>query len=85
MRVVAITDDAGVVTEPGWLADAEAVHRQLRPQLPKDYLSRLSGVFANGGRMALVVDDRSVLSLAVWRLIENTYEGRRLYVQRSGE
>lgn len=80
MRVVAVTDDAGVISEPGWLVKAEAVHRQLRPQLPEDYVSRLSGVFANGARMALVVDDSAVLSLAVWRLIENTYEGRRLYV-----
>ena len=80
MRVVAVTDDAGVISEPGWLVKAEAVHRQLRPQLPEDYVSRLSGVFANGARMALVVDDSAVLSLAAWRLIENTYEGRRLYV-----
>ena len=80
MRLIAVTDDAGGVTEPGWLVQAEVVHRQLRPQLPVDYVSRLSGVFANGARMALVVDDRAVLSLAVWRLIENTYEGRRLYV-----
>lgn len=80
MRVVAVTDDAGGVTEPDWLVQAETVHRQLRPQLPEDYVSRLSAVFANGARMALVVDDRAVLSLALWRLIENTCEGRRLYV-----
>jgi GNAT superfamily N-acetyltransferase len=80
MRVVAITDDAGEVTEPGWLVQAEAVHRQLRPQLPEDYVSRLSTVFANGARMALVLDGHAVLCIAVWRLIENTYEGRRLYV-----
>ena len=80
MRVVTITDDAGGVTEPVLLIQAEAVHRQLRPQLPEDYLARLSMVFANGARMALVVDDSALLSLAVWRLIENTYEGRRLYV-----
>lgn len=80
MRVVAVTDDAGGVIEPGWLVQAEAVHRQLRPQLPVAYVSRLSAVFASGARMALVVDDSAVLSIAVWRLIENTYEGRRLYV-----
>lgn len=80
MRVVAVTDDAGGVTEQGWLAQAESVHRQLRPQLPENYVSRLSGVFANGARLALVVDDSAVLSLAIWRLIENTCEGRRLFV-----
>ena len=54
MRVVAVTDDAGGVIEPGWLVQAEAVHRQLRPQLPVAYVSRLSAVFANGACMAPV-------------------------------
>ena len=80
MRVLAVTDDSGAVTEPAWLARAEAVHRQLRPQLPAGYAARLAEVFANGGRMVLVVAGNAVVGLALWRLIENTYEGRRLYV-----
>lgn len=40
----------------------------------------MSTVFANGARMALVVDGSAVRCLALWRLIENTHEGRRLYV-----
>jgi GNAT superfamily N-acetyltransferase len=40
----------------------------------------LREVFGNGGRMAVVVEDGAVRALALWRLIENTYEGRRLYV-----
>lgn len=80
MRVVAVTDGLGEVIEPGWLAKAETVHRQLRPQLPADYSSRLREVFANGARMAVVVEDGEVVSVSVWRIIENTNEGRRLYV-----
>jgi len=80
MQVIAVTDDAGEVIEPGWLVEAERVHRQLRPQLPPAYADRLREVFANGGRMAVVVDGDRVVTVSVWRLIENTYEGRRLYV-----
>jgi GNAT superfamily N-acetyltransferase len=80
MRVVSLTNDAGAITEPQWLARAEPVHRQLRPQLPADYAARLAAIFANGGRLAVVVDNADVICLALWRLIENTAEGRRLYV-----
>jgi GNAT superfamily N-acetyltransferase len=84
MRIVAVTDDRGAVLEPEWLEKAERVHRQLRPQLPADYALRLREIFAAGGRMALAVEkgdgEEDVVSVALWRLIENTYEGRRLYV-----
>ncbi|MDR3220426.1 MAG: GNAT family N-acetyltransferase [Candidatus Accumulibacter sp.] len=81
MKIIAVTDDQGLVSEAEWLANAERVHRQLRPQLPADYVARLREVFAAGGRMAIVIDDdANVVSVAVWRLIENTHEGRRLYV-----
>ena len=79
-RVVAVTDDAGKLLEPVWLSRAESVHRQLRPQLPPEYAARLQVIFAAGARMALVVDADSVCSVALWRVVENTYEGRRLYV-----
>lgn len=80
LQVLPLTDDAGAVTGGQWLARAEAVHRQLRPQLPPDYAGRLAAIFANGGRLAVVVDDADVICVALWRLIENTAEGRRLYV-----
>ncbi|WP_263771781.1 GNAT family N-acetyltransferase [Propionivibrio soli] len=80
LRAIAVTDDAGSVIEPEWLARAEPVHRQLRPQLPADYAGRLARVFANGAHLAVVADGEVVVCVAVWRLIENTYEGRRLYV-----
>lgn len=81
LSLLAVTDDAGRIVAPGWLARAESVHRQLRPQLPADYAGRLADVFANGGRLLLAIDgSEAVRGLALWRLIENTYEGRRLYV-----
>jgi GNAT superfamily N-acetyltransferase len=80
MRIIAVTDDQGIVIEAEWLKKAEYVHRQLRPQLPADYVARLRQVFAAGARMAIVAEDENVVSVAVWRLVENTYEGRRLYV-----
>lgn len=80
MRVLRVTDEAGALCEAAWLARAERVHRQLRPQLPEDYVSRLVDVLAAGAQMTLAVDDEAVVSVALWRVIENTYEGRRLYV-----
>lgn len=80
MNVVDVTDDSGRVAEPLWLGRAEGVHRQLRTALPADYALRLAQVFANGGRLAVAADGEAVVGVALWRLIENTYEGRRLYV-----
>ncbi len=80
MELLAVTDLAGNIVEPEWLRRAETVHRQLRPQLPADYAARLAEVFANGGRMLIAAEADAVRGVALWRLIENTYEGRRLYV-----
>ena len=78
LRIVALTDGGGA--ETAWLARAESVHRQLRPQLPPDYVGRMGEVLAKGAQLALVVDDDAVLCVALWRVIENTADGRRLYV-----
>ena len=78
LRIVALSGQA--VAETAWLARAEAVHRQLRPQLPPDYVGRMGEVLAKGAQLALVVDDDAVLCVALWRVIENTADGRRLYV-----
>jgi len=80
MKIVDVTDAEGSVVEPAWLDRAEPVHRQLRTTLPADYAGRLAQVFANGGRLAVAAEGEAVLGVALWRLIENTYEGRRLYV-----
>ena len=80
MRLIDVTDASGRVVEPLWLERAETVHRELRTTLPADYAGRLAQVFANGGRLAVAAEGEAVAGVALWRLIENTYEGRRLYV-----
>ena len=80
MELIEVTDEAGRVVEPEWLRRAEPVHRQLREGLPDDYGRRLAQVFNTGARMTLAVSGESVRSLALWRVIENTYEGRRFHI-----
>lgn len=78
--IIEITGPSGDVVEAGWLARAEAVHRQLRPQLPPGYEAKMRKVFAEGGRMCVAADGTEVAGLAVFRLFENTHVGRRFYV-----
>ncbi len=78
--MVEVTGSDGSVVEPAWLVRAEPVHRQLRAGLPADYAARLRSVFANGARMSVAIEGQAVRGVALWRVIENTYEGRRLYV-----
>ena len=79
-QVIAICDDDGNIVAADWLARAESVHRQLREKLPADYAGRMAQVFAGGARMHVLTVGDAVVAVAVWRQIENTYEGRRLYV-----
>jgi GNAT superfamily N-acetyltransferase len=80
MEIIRITDDNRRVIEPDWLARAEAVHRQLRPNLPADYSARMSQIFHAGGEMCVAVIDDAVVGVAVFRSYENTHHGKRLYV-----
>ena len=80
LALVEVTSDGGEIVAPEWLSLAEPVHRQLRERLPADYAGRLATVFANGARMSLAVEGGMVRGVAVWRMVENTYEGRRLYI-----
>jgi GNAT superfamily N-acetyltransferase len=80
---ISVTDDNGAIVAPEWLPRAEAVHRQLRDKLPPGfdaYCRILQPVFANGAHMTLAVEGEAVKGVAIWRIVENTYEGRRLYV-----
>jgi len=80
VSVIEITDDAGRVVEPGWLLRAEAVHRELRPMLPEDYRTKMRTVFSEGGRMCVAAHEEEVIGLAVYRAFEDTFNGRKLYV-----
>jgi GNAT superfamily N-acetyltransferase len=78
-----VTDESGAVIAPEWLPRAEPVHRQLRDKLPPGFdawQQTLQTIFANGGRMTLAVEGEVVKGVALWRIIENACEGRRLYV-----
>jgi L-amino acid N-acyltransferase YncA len=80
MHIVKVTATGGKITEAQWLARAETVHRQLRPQLPTDYGRRMAEIFATGVEMWIAVEGERVLGVAVFRMIENTSAGRKLYV-----
>jgi len=81
LMVVDVTDVHGNVCDVQRLAEAEAVHRQLRPGLPTAYADRMRQIFAGGGRMAVaLVPDKTAVGVAVWRVFENTAHGRVLYV-----
>ena len=77
--VLPVTDAHGSVTNPQLLASAEEVHRQLRPQIPRDYVARMKEVFAGGAEMAVVQVDGKVAGITVFRVLEKTFSGRELY------
>ena len=79
-QLIDITDAAGAVQAKDWLLRAEAVHRQLRPQLPSDYAAAMQAVFAGGARMTVASDGEQVVGVAVWRLLMKTSAGLELYV-----
>lgn len=79
-RIIQVTDAHRQVAEPGWLARAEAVHRQLRPKLPADYPAKMRLVFDGGGEMCVAAVGEEVAGLAVFRAFENTHVGKRFYV-----
>lgn len=80
IRIVEVTDGAGAIVAPDWLAKAERVHRQLRTALPADYAGKMKRVFAGGARMCVATDGEAVRGIAVYRIVENTFEGLHLYV-----
>src|SRR6266705_2583216 len=80
MRIVEVTDESGVIAAPDWLKKAEAVHRQLRTALPPEYEAKMKRVFAGGARMCVAADGADVAGMAVYRMYENTFYGKQLYV-----
>jgi GNAT superfamily N-acetyltransferase len=78
MRVVAVSNDKGEVTDPELLGAAEGVHRQLRPHLG-EYVARMKEVLAAGAEMAVAVEDGRVKGVTVFRILEKTHSGRDLY------
>ncbi len=79
MNVINITDATGSIVALDWLKAAEPVHRQLRPNLPTDYVGRMKEVFASGAEMLVVTDETDVLGVCVFRVTEKTHYGREIY------
>ena len=79
VEVVAVTDDGGTVVNADLRAQAQVIHRQLRPQLPEDYVGRMKAIFAGGAEMAVARVGPDVVGLTVFRVIEKTFTGRELY------
>lgn len=77
--VVAVTDARGAIVRPELLAAAESVHRQLRPQIPPDYVARMKEVFGSGAEMAVGMVEGAVAGITVFRVLEKTFSGRELY------
>ena len=80
IRIVDINDAVGNVIAPDWLLAAETVHRQLRPQLPREYAAKMHRVFAGDGRMCVAVRGDAVVGVAVYRIHENTVDDVQMYV-----
>jgi GNAT superfamily N-acetyltransferase len=80
VKLIEVTGRDGHVAHKEWLVRAEAVHRQLRPQIPANYAEKMQRVFAGGGRLLVAVETERVVGVAVWRSTENTFAGRYLYV-----
>jgi GNAT superfamily N-acetyltransferase len=79
MHIVKVSG-SGRLMEAQWLTRAEPIHRQLRPQLPAEYAGRMAEIFATGVEMWVAVEGDEVLGVAVFRIIENTHIGRKLYI-----
>ena len=65
ITVVDVTDPTGQVVQPALLRQAERVHRELRPQLPEDYVAKMGRVFAGGGRMTVALVGEAVVGDSV--------------------
>jgi GNAT superfamily N-acetyltransferase len=80
IQIVEVTDEKGAIGDLDWFRKAEAVHRQLRTALPPEYEAKMKRVFAGGARMCVAVDGKDVAGVAVYRMHENTFYGKQLYV-----
>jgi GNAT superfamily N-acetyltransferase len=79
-RIVEVTDESGAIVAPDWFTRAERVHRQLRTDLAAGYAAKMKRVFAGGARMCVAAEGTVVTGVAVYRIYENTFNGRQLYV-----
>ena len=79
MKIIPVTNAVFEIVEQEWLIRAEAVHRQLRPTLPTDYVRRMKEIFGAGAEMAVAVEADAVRGVCVFRTLNNTSSGLALY------
>lgn len=80
IRIVEIGSPSGGIVAPELLAGAEAVHRQLRPGLPREYAEKITAIVRDGAVMCVAVRADRVVGVMVYRIFENSHAGRRCYV-----
>jgi ribosomal protein S18 acetylase RimI-like enzyme len=80
LEVVSIAEERGLIVSPELLAAAEPVHCQLRPRLQGQYLPTMMRVFQEGAEMCAATEQGRILGIAVFRVYENTFHGKHLYV-----
>lgn len=80
IAVVRVSGPDGKILDAALLAAAEPVHRQLRPQIPQDYVGAMQGICDDGGEVAVAVEEGHVAGVAVFRFFRNTHVGKRCYV-----
>lgn len=68
------------LVDPEWLVRCEAVHRELRPDLPADYVGTMQCVVDDGGEIAAATVGSEVVAVAVFRCYRNTSSGVHFYV-----
>jgi GNAT superfamily N-acetyltransferase len=79
LTVIDVTAASGAVARPDLLSRAEPIHRELRPNIETDYVGKMQRIFAQGGRMAVALDDEEIVGVAVWRSYENTFDSAKFY------
>jgi GNAT superfamily N-acetyltransferase len=63
-----------------WLAQTESLHRQLRPALPIEYQAYMRLMFSEGAHMVVLHEAAVPKAIAVYRIHQTTYCGRRFYI-----
>lgn len=76
--IIAITDDLPANTS--WLAAAETLHRQLRPNVPNPHGDYMRQMFDEGAEMAVLEDGGVVRAVVVYRCYHTTFHGYRFYI-----
>lgn len=76
--ILVLSDDLD--RHEGLLAATEPLHRQLRPDMPADYVPFMRQLFADGAEMAVLMAGARIATLAVYRCHHTTFHGRRFYI-----